>query len=203
MAKQQSQWRFLFTKEMGKIRGEISDGTVVVFDGRQTWISPASAPAPGAGFWVKTVPYFALAPFKLRDPGVHLTLIGKKPLRGQQLDAARLTFDKTAGETPDDWYIIYKDKDGALVAMAYIVTYGKTPEEAAKEPHAITFEEPAKLGGVTLATKWRFWNWNEAEGITGEPIGDARLTELKFVKPGDKAFLEPEDARRDPGPPGK
>lgn len=156
-----------------------------------------------AAFWAKTIPYFTLAPFKLRDPGTHLTLSGKKLLRGQQLETARLTFDKTAGETPDDWYILYKDPTGALAAMAYIVTYGKSPAEAAKEPHAITFEEPAKLGGVTLATKWRFWNWNEAEGITGEPLGEARLTELKFVKPDDKAFLKPQDARRDAGPPAK
>ncbi|MBB6429920.1 LolA family protein [Algisphaera agarilytica] len=60
-----------FTPSLGKIRLELVDGQVIVYDGKTAWLSPADAeiPGPPARFHVVTWPYFIAVPYKLDDAG--------------------------------------------------------------------------------------------------------------------------------------
>jgi hypothetical protein len=195
--------RMLFRIDLGATRLELADGTVVVFDGTSAWVSPAGSNLPRARFHALTWPYFVAAPMKLSDPGTHLEPLGSRQLQGETFDAARLTFDPGTGDSPDDWYVLYRDPgSGLLRAMAYIVTYDRSAAEAEAEPHAITYHDFAEVDGVKLATAWKLWNWNEAEGIVGEPIGQARLADSRFLQPDLGAFDRVEGAREDPLPAG-
>ena len=192
------QGTMLFDTPVGKSRIELDDGTVMVFDGQDAWVSPSDSPLEGARFHLLTWPYFLAAPMKLRDPGSHLAPLDPMPQGGRELPAARLTFDAGVGDSPDDWYILYGDPDTQhLVAMAYIVTYGKDKEEAEKEPHAITFEDFETVDGVTLSTRWQFWHWDPEQGTHGEPMGHAKITNIQFVEPSLQDFQKPTDAKRD------
>lgn len=194
--------RLLFTPQVGRSRLELADGTVAVFDGEGAWVSPAAADLPQARFHLLTWPYFLAAPFKLRDPGAHLEDLGTRPHDGVEHPAARLTFDPGVGDSPDDWYVVYRDPaTGRLAAMAYVVTYGgRSAEEAAAEPHAITYHDFRQVDGATLPTTWRLWNWSEEEGIHGDPLGEVILADLAFVTPPPDAFARPADAEEDPLP---
>lgn len=186
----------LFDTPVGKARMELEDGTLMVFDGQDAWVSPSDSPLKDARFHLLTWPYFLAAPMKLRDPGSHLAVLGPMPQGGRQLPAAKLTFDAGIGDSPDDWYILYRDVEH-LVAMAYIVTYGKDKEEAEKEPHAITFKDFETIDGVTFSTHWQFWHWNPEQGTHGEPMGHAQITDIQFVEPALQDFQKPTDAKRD------
>lgn len=192
----------LFTPEVGEARLDLADGTVAVFDGERAWVSPAGAEFPQARFHLLTWPYFLAAPFKLRDPGAHLEDLGTRPLDGAEHPAARLTFDPGVGDSPDDWYVVYRDPSSdRLAAMAYVVTYGgRSAEEAGAEPHAITYHDLQQVDGATLPTTWRMWHWSEEEGVHGDPIGEVVLTDLAFVTPPGDAFERPADAQEDPLP---
>lgn len=194
--------RFLFTPEVGRSRLELADGTVAVFDGESAWVSPASAELPQARFHLLTWPYFLAAPFKLRDPGSHLEDLGTLPLDGVDHPAARLTFDPGVGDSPDDWYVVYRDPEtDRLAALAYIVTYGSTREQAEAEPHAITYHDfTATDSGALVSTTWRLWNWSEEEGVDGEPLGEIVVSEVQLVTPPAGAFDRPADAEEDPLP---
>lgn len=186
----------LFTPDAAKTHVERTDGVAAVFDGQTAWVSPADADWPQARFHVLTWPYFTAVPMKLRDPGVDIELLGDLPLRGRPHPAARLTFDAGTGDTPDDWYILYRDPDtGRLAAMAYIVTFGTSVEEAEAEPHAITYGGWQEIDGVQIPTSWDFWLWNQEEGIHGDPIGHVELSDPTFVHPDPKAFTRPLDSR--------
>ena len=135
---------------------------------------------------------------KLRDPGSNLSILGNRLLGARQHVAAKLTFHQGVGDTPDDWYIVYADpQTGYLMSMAYIVTFGKDLAEAEKEPHAITYDGFDNVDGVVISTRWNFWNWSPAEGIHGMPIGDAALSNVRFVEPGERTFARPANARLD------
>jgi len=98
-----------------------------------------------------------------------------------------MTFEKGIGDTPEDWYIVYKDRNSDLLAaMAYIVTSGeKTVEEAEKDPHVITYEAYTEVGGIPFATQWNFWTWNEA-GEMNKLLGSATVSNIEFTeKEGD------------------
>lgn len=197
------QAKLLFPTDLGAARLDLTDGTAVVFDGAHAWVSPASSPVTRARFHALTWAYFVAAPMKLRDPGTHLEPLGQRQLQGETFEAARLTFEPGTGDSPEDWYVLYRDaRTGLLRAMAYIVTYGRSAAEAAAEPHAITYHDFVDVEGVQIATTWRLWNWSEAEGITGEAVGRGTLAEPRFVRPDLGAFDRVEDAREDPLPPG-
>lgn len=190
----------LFTIDGGRSRITMKDGTVAVFDGQHAWVSPASSTFPAARFHLLTWPYFALAPFKLRDGGTTLVLAQPMTLNGKPHATAKLTFAAGTGDAPDDWYILYRDPDtGRLNAMAYIVTYGKKPGEA-DEPHAIVYEDFQTIDGVTLSTTWKFYNWSREQGRHGDMIGQVTLRNVRFVTPQPGAFDKPADAKEDPLP---
>jgi hypothetical protein len=190
----------LFSTDAGRSRLTLKDGTVAVFDGKQAWVAPTSKAFPGARFHLLTWPYFAVVPFKLRDPGTKLAPGEPMDLSSKAHPTARLTFSPGTGDAPDDWYILYQHPGtGRLAAMAYIVTYGKKGSDA-EEPHAIVYEDFDTFDGVTLSTTWDFFNWSPEQGPHGEPIGKATLRNVKFVIPPPDAFTRPEDATEDPLP---
>lgn len=190
-----------FTTDMGEARIDTADGVTAVWDGVHAWVSPADAELPRARFHLLTWPYFLSAPMKLRDPGTHIEDLGPQEMRGKTYDVARLTFEPGTGDTPDDWYVLYRDPEtDRLEAMAYVVTYGTTLAEAEAEPHAITYEDSVKVDGVEIPTVWRFWLWSEEEGIHGEPLGRLDLSDVRFVEPEPGTFSRPDDAREDEMP---
>lgn len=190
--------RILFRTDLGASRLELDDGTIAVFDGESAWVSPASSPLKRARFHLLTWPYFTAMPYKLRDPGARLQVLGERTLRGKRYRAARLTFDAGVGDTPEDWYVVYRDPaSGRLEAAAYIVTYGKDAAAAQSEPHAISYADFVAVDGAQIATTWQFWNWSEDAGLVGEPTGNGKLTDLRFVEPAADAFTRPSDAQED------
>lgn len=185
----------------GRSRFELKDGTVLVFDGQDAWTSPEDSAFQGARFHVLTWPYFLAAPWKLDDPGTHLKDLGKQPYKnGEKLKAARLTFDSGIGDSPDDWYVVYRNDKNQLAGMAYIVTFGTDVAEAEKEPHAITYHDFKKVDGVMIPTRWEFWNWSAEKGIFGDPIGEVTLKNPRFVNTDGKTFANPGNSRREDAP---
>ena len=187
---------------VGHVRIEMPDGTVVVHNPEGVWKAPADSAFQGARFHILTWPYFLAAPMKLQDPGTQLEKLGKLPFEdGKKLAAARLTFDSGVGDTPDDWYVVYRDaKTDRLAGMAYIVTFGKDTAAAEAEPHAITYHDFKEVDGIPIPTRWQFWNWSQEKGIHGEPIGHVKITDPRFVAPAPDAFAKPADGEVQPLP---
>ncbi len=188
-----------FDVSLGRSRMEFSNGDLLVFDGRDAWVSPASSERKRARFHLLTWPYFIAAGFKLRDQGAHLDSLGPLQLKETGYRAAKLTFSPGTGDSPDDFYVVYADRETSLLrSMAYIVTYGKSVDEASDNPHAIVYEDYVRVDGVTLSNRWTFWNWaGQEKGIVGAPLNEATLTNFEFVTPDPGAFSKPDDARRD------
>ena len=158
------------------------DGSAVAVVGDSTW--------SGARFAVFTWPYFFAAPWKLADPGTRYD-----PPRDYAWDGARarrgskLSFAAGTGDAPDDYYVVVPDSLGRLAGMAYIVTYGKDAEAAAQaEPHAIVYGDYRDVDGVPVAHRWTFYNWNEADGLHGEPIGSASIADAAWEPRDESAY---------------
>ncbi|MEM9555081.1 MAG: hypothetical protein AAGC60_12545 [Acidobacteriota bacterium] len=190
------QGTMLFDPAVSKVRMELVGGSVIVFDGADAWV--AGPEVPRARFHVLTWPYFFAAPFKLDDPGTHVESLGKVAWRGDALPAVELTFGDGVGDSPDDWYVVYRDPSThRLSGLGYIVTYGTSVEQAEAEPHAVSYDAYTEIGdGVSVATDWSFWNWNREEGLFGDPIGRATISNPRFTTPADDAFAAPAGATK-------
>lgn len=198
--------QMLMETEVGRVRLELGGDTVAVFDGKTAWVAPDSTALPRARFNLLTWPYFAAAPYKLDDPGTQLQRRGRMPVRqaparddaaaDRTMPAARLTFAASTGDSPDDWYMLYRDpQTNRLAAMGYVVTYGAATAESAT-PHAIVYDSYQHVEGVPVPTEWTFYNWSKAKGPHGEPIGRATLRNPRFTTPPDSAFAPPPNAER-------
>ena len=192
----------LFDTSGGRCRIETDDGRLLVFDGDHAWVAPPGARLERARFHLLTWPYFVLAPFKLRDPGTRLGLEPGAQVDGRPVESFRLEFDAGVGDTPDDWYVGYVDPaSGRLRALAYIVTYGKSPDDPPPEPHAIVYDDFVAVDGVTIARAWTFRGWSRESGPTDDVRGRGRIEDIRFLDSiPDGAFARPPDSREDPLP---
>ncbi|GAA5039003.1 hypothetical protein GCM10011506_37580 [Marivirga lumbricoides] len=184
-----------------KVKVEKADGTVLLFDGKDVFITPDSAQYKGARFDALTWSYFALAPFKFADEGTKWGEPTKMPLKEPDSlqQAIKLSFENGVGDAPDDWYQVYVNPEtGLLEAMAYIVTFGNTPrEEAEKNPHAITYSDYQTVQGAIVAGKWKFYNWSQEKGLA-EQLGEATITNIKFVEETEDLFTPGTSTERVP-----
>ena len=171
------------------------DGTVIIFDGNKVWITPAAKNNTKARFDIFTWQYFFMAPFKMSDDGAQWKELGLQSYQENiKLPAAQLTFKSGVGDASDDYYIVYKNDKSMIAAMGYIVTFGgKSVSEAEKSAHAIVYDDYQKLNGVDIARKWYFHNWSKTNGIA-DKIGEATITNLKFVKSESINHTKPESA---------
>ncbi len=194
-------WEGTFTmdRDMSIVRLAVKDGTTILFDGNEVWMTPPDSKFSGPRFWIFTPPYFALLPFKLRNDGAKLAPAGTKTIDGSAHDVARLTFAAGTGDAPVDWYLLFRDpKSGRLDATAYIVTYARDATKAAAEPHILRYLDFKMVDGVSLATRWQFFNWSEAQGQNGGMLGEWTLANVKFVPITPAIFQRPEGARAVP-----
>jgi hypothetical protein len=185
--------RLVFSSDAARSILEPTSGATAVFDGKTAWVSPNAEAFPGARFHLLTWPYFAAVATKLRDPGTAIEVLGPRQELGRSFDTARLTFAPGTGDAPDDWYVLYREQgSNRLAAMAYIVTFGTDKAKAEAEPHAIVYEDFVDVDGVPVSTRWQFYNWSEQQGIHGDPIGEARLLDPRWVEA--PAFVAPAGA---------
>lgn len=185
----------------GRARLTLRDGTVAVFDGREAYVAPATAPLRMARFHLRTWAYFLALPFKLSDPGTRIEALGSRPFAERPAEALRLSFLSGTGDSPDDWYLLYADPaTHRLLGATYIVTYFGDRATAEARPNAVRFDDPVTVDGVTLATRFRFHEWLPEGRMADAASGELLLTNPRFVTPAADAFAAPSGARIDPAP---
>jgi len=96
------------------------------------------------GTWVNDT-YWLLMPYKMKDPGVSLTMAGEEKKDGETWDKVRLTFDNV-GLTPKDKYWAYVNRKTGLVDRWDYVLKGED-----KPPSTFMWKNWQKHGKVMLA----------------------------------------------------
>jgi hypothetical protein len=181
----------------GKMRLQYADGKTVVFDGKKIWLNSTEASTDRqARFEIFMWQYFFMSPFKMDDAGTYWQLMTDKIIDDNDYARAKLTFKNGTGDTPNDWYIVHRNKaTDYLSAMAYIVTFGnKAVTEAEKRPNGITYDDFITVEGVQFATTWRFWKWSEQRGFY-DAKGSAKIKNIRFLKPSTDMFAPPSGSK--------
>lgn len=179
------------TSDLAKIT--YTNGDEIYVNKENTFVSPSLKDNPGVRFHAYTWSYFFLFPYKLNDSGTKWDFNYKTAETENIFDTAKLSFEANTGDAPDDWYVVYANKEtNVLEQAAYIVSLGKTKEAAEADPHAIKYLNYKMIDGVPVSTNWDFYGWNNNDGITTK-IGNAKLTNIKFVEGFRNNFKTPEN----------
>lgn len=147
------------------------------FDGQVAWIAPASEaeefPAPPR-YHVLMWPFLLGAPFKLNDPGTRLEYIGRHDVGDIEYEVVRVSFERAAGDTPDDWFMAYlHPRTHRLELLRYVTTYPGVSRP--DREHIIRFSDFVGEDGLTIAREWSFHLAQDAGGL-GKRIGRARIS---------------------------
>jgi hypothetical protein len=170
-----------------------SDNYILGSSGGEVWIKPDLGALGGTPprFYMWTPFYFFGMPFVFADPGAKHESLGRKNFKGKAYDVVRITFAKSAGDTPDDYYVAYIDPATARLRMVYyVVTYpamrkGRPVSEL--KPHAIVFEDWQNCDGLLVPKTAPFYSWN-GHDIEGEALGQLEFSKVHFLtQPPDPA----------------
>lgn len=184
---------FTFNTNSSKGIIENKDGSKIYIHNNKVFYSPNYKNIKSIRFDAYTWSYFFLFPYKLSDAGTKWSEFGEGNSNNKTFNTQKLSFTPDTGDAPDDWYCVYSDKESNLInTAAYIVTYKKSIEKAESNPHAIKYDGYANINGIPIATKWSFWNWNKANGISSQ-IGEATISNIQFLSRKDVSFDIPEN----------
>ncbi|APZ48160.1 hypothetical protein BW723_13240 [Polaribacter reichenbachii] len=179
------------TSDIAKIA--YKNGDFMYVDKQNVFVSPSLKDNSGVRFHAYTWSYFFLYPYKLSDHGTKWDDNFKTSEANNSFNTAKLSFEANTGDAPDDWYIVYTNKDNNMLDhVAYIVTAGKTKAEAEADPHAIKYLDYKQIDGVPFATNWEFLEWGLEKGLT-KKIGSGKITNIKFVTGFRNSFTIPKD----------
>ncbi|MEO1434442.1 MAG: hypothetical protein AAFV80_02845 [Bacteroidota bacterium] len=185
--------RVYSTTNSSAIRLDYEDGTRLVFDGQKCYSNKEKTSEQSWIFDLFTWQYFFVAPYKFSDPGTVWQFKGPAQLNDKDYETAKLTFEPGTGVSHRDWYLAYADNNQQLRAMSYIVTLGKSTEEANQEPHAITYEAFQTVKGIPFATNWAFWDWSAEAGLSNQ-LGEAKIQNIILgKKQGDLFQIQDRD----------
>ena len=179
-------------------RLDFANGTTLVYDGETAWIVPPRLEFDKARSHLLMWPYLLALPFTLRDGGTTLTTEASLPLGGKRYDALKLSFV----DSPGDWHILYPDGEtGRLKAVAFRAAFDPIPRPPGDDVHAVVYTDFTTVDGVSIPTRWVFYQWSRDAGTIGEPIARAALRNVAFIDPPAETFRRPSvAARRDSQP---
>jgi len=178
----------------GKIKIDYKNGKQVIYNGSEVFAISEKKLSGKERFDIFTWSYFFAMPYKLNDEGTNWAPEAKNKWGETLFDTSKLTFNDGVGDTPKDWYEVYKNpKTNLLEGTAYIVSFGKSLKKAESDPHAIKFADFVNVDDVPFATSWSFHNWNIEEGYK-DVIGSAKLSNIKFETITEASFAKTEKA---------
>lgn len=177
-----------------------ASGTQTWWDRRNVWVLPAPGDtfsAAQARYDLRAWHYFACLPYKLRDPGVQFQPMPDRTLDGRPCAVGRLTFRPGTGDTPDDWFAVFTDREaGLLRAAAFITTLDQYSVEAAsKVPQMIRYRDYKTVAGIPVAHSWIFTVWQTESLDRGRELRRASLSDIRFGA-ADSVFVLPAAARK-------
>lgn len=187
------------------------------WDGERAWVSPSDAELEiNARFWALTPYYFIGMPFVLADPGVQLEKKGTAELHGRPHVVVKATFGKNVGDSPDDYYVVYLDREtGRFGGLRYIVSYpGFFPDGGHSPPKLMVYKGEQTIDGITFAEEFPTYKWNpdeETEKKTdsssgndvtpvtegrGEQVTEITLTDVEFRPETPDSYFDAPDSGR-------
>ena len=174
----------------------VDEGVRFGWDGTSAWTLGDRAQMPRSPrFWTTTPYYFVGVPWVLADPGVNLSMEGSQEWRGRTFDTVRVTFDPGTGDAPDDYYIVYIDRENQTVGgVRYVVSYpGFFPDGGHTPEKFVSYEGLSAQDGLVVAASYQFYSW--VDGAVGVLVTDGQMTDFRVRRDASDAdFAQPEGA---------
>ena len=175
------------------------------WDGERAWIAPASIERPNPRFWALTGFYFQQIPFVLADAGLTYEALPDDSINGTPHDMVRVGFESGVGDSPDDTYTLYLDKEtGRVDAIRYTVSYGRDVEDPSELAETFfDYADYTTIHGLTVPTRFEGHAYSESGGIDEALKSEAFADSISYRRPFDESKLKPPAGARFVSLPGE
>lgn len=167
-------------RTMAVVHEVVGTGAKFGMNGGKFWIRPEEAEfTPPPRFWALTPFYFFGIPFVFNDGKARFEMLPEAmEFEGRDYTQVKVTYDKKAGDSPDDYYVLLIDPETHLTRGAYyIVTSKLVAKDGPGPPKFISLDDLRVVDGVKLAGGHRTFS------MEGGKIGERmRFTEVSGVK---------------------
>ena len=161
-----------------------------------TWIAPANASfTPTPKFWSLTPVYFFGVPFVFNDKDARFELLPEViPFEGNYFSAVEVTFRSTAGDSPDDTYLVLIDPVSKITrGVIYTVASDLVPADGDSPEKLVTLDGLEDFGGILLPTAHRVFPFQE--GIIGEQMRSVDISDIAWLPKGSVSLDIPKNAQ--------
>lgn len=163
----------------------------LVWDEKHYYVSPADVAWMQPRLDLFTWPFLTAAPFKINDPGTQVDSLGERQLLDQRVEGIRLSFEADAIYPQSEFQLYRSDSSNLLAGVVFSAPYFAEDDSLyAMQPQAITFHLYSEFDGLQMPTEWRFWAWDEEQGL-GERLGTARLGKFKLIETDKLSYSVP------------
>jgi hypothetical protein len=165
------------------------------FDGNDVWLLKKDTIAYKGNpkFYYNLMFYFYAMPFVFADDGIHYEAADSLVFEGKTYPGIKISYENGVGESPDDEYILYYDKDTHKMAcLSYTVTFFS--KEKSKEFHFIKYGNWQTINGLLLPETLEWYNVeNNLPTTKSDKVKfiDVAITKQKM---NPEAFEKPERA---------
>ena len=168
------------------------------WDGKAAWVrAKDSTSFPyNTRFWSLTPYFFMAQPFVLDGQGTNLEVLPQEIYKETNYDVVKVTFNEGTGDAPDDYYVLYFNKETHLLGVIrYVVSYPKYFKKGEHTPEKVMeLYGKQTAEGIVLPERYQT-HWLLENNMPGEYITEITLSNVGF-KPNtvDTFFNVPEGA---------
>lgn len=162
-------------------------------NGGEVWIRPEGAEfSPPPRFWALTPFYFIGIPFVFNDPNANFEILPEEmEFEGKSYTQVKVTYNKAAGDSPDDYYVLLIDPETKLTrGTYYIVTSELVAPDGPGPAKFLTLDDLQDIGGVKLAGGHRTFKMTDGE--IGEQMRFTEVSGVKWLPEGTVDLSVPE-----------
>lgn len=164
-------------------------------DGRY-WVSPPEQNFfPPVQFWTLTPLYFIGIPFVFADDQINYELLDEpKEFQGKDYTQVKLTYSASAGESPDDYYVLLIDPETKVVrGTYYTVTNPLVYQGGPIIEKFLTLDDLQEVAGLKLAGGHK--TYTMTDGVIGDQLRYTEVSQVKFLDRDKVDFTPPADAQ--------
>lgn len=151
------------------------------WDGKKAW-KTYDDEAINPRFWSLTPYYFVAVPFVFADKGVKLADAGEITFEDRTYDLVKATFEAGTGDAPDDFYIVYIDRETkAIGGVRYVVSYpGFFPDGGHSPEKFMKYDGAQTVDGITFAKTFRTFKWDVDGNKPLELVTNSEMSQVAF-----------------------
>jgi len=165
------------------------------YDGKEVWLQKKDTTTykGNAKFYYNLMFYFYAMPYVLADDGIIYTDVDPLEFEGQTYPGVKISYEAGVGESPEDEYIVYFNKETHQMEwLGYTVTYFS--KEKSKDFHYIKYSDWQIIDGIKLPKTLEWYNYEDGKPTTKRNAMNFTNILLEKSKINVKDFVRPENA---------